>query len=228
MPRCRENNWTKTGWYPVRFASRSLNHGGSIRCWRVPLAGSQVNAFLLRRLCPCRRVKPQPFSVGVGLRQWCVLSPLLFIFYIRVLHTMAAGLIRPAKPFRPATKHIFPIMRKWYIYEKCVDLVEWNISRKNHITQDVRPSNSCAIAYVVHSQKIWRVLVYTNWMIVTDASTRVSLLGIAGWTICFLRMNWYQASNQLGTPREAKSFLRGTHIFWTMSNTFFQGGRKII
>jgi len=36
-------------------------------------------------------VNPQPFSVGVGLRQWCVPSPLLFIVYIRVLHTTARG-----------------------------------------------------------------------------------------------------------------------------------------
>ena len=36
---------------------------------------------------PLDGVKSQPF--GVGLRQWCVLSPLLFIVYIRVLHTTA-------------------------------------------------------------------------------------------------------------------------------------------
>jgi len=36
-------------------------------------------------------VKSQPFSTGVGLRQWCVLLPLLFIVYIRVLHTTAGG-----------------------------------------------------------------------------------------------------------------------------------------
>jgi len=35
---------------------------------------------------------------------------------------------------------------KKYIYEKCVDVVECNISRKNHITQNVRPSNCCATA----------------------------------------------------------------------------------
>jgi len=39
-------------------------------------------------------VKSQPFSVGVVLRHWCVLSPLLFMVYIRVLHTTA----RPTKP----------------------------------------------------------------------------------------------------------------------------------
>jgi len=33
-------------------------------------------------------------------------------------------------------------------------LVECNISRKKHITQDVRSSNCCAIAYVVLSQNI--------------------------------------------------------------------------
>jgi len=54
-----------------------------------------------------------------------------------------AGQTQPAKSFHPATKHIVPIMKK-YIYEKCVDLVESIISR--NITQDVWPSNCCAIA----------------------------------------------------------------------------------
>jgi len=35
------------------------------------------------------------------------------------------------------------------------------------------------------------------------------------------------ARNQLGTSGVAKSFLRGTQNFQTMSNTFFQGGEKI-
>jgi len=35
-----------------------------------------------------------------------------------------------------------------------------------------------------------------------------------------------QARNQLGTPRGAKSFLRGAQIFYTMSNIFFQGEAK--
>jgi len=30
--------------------------------------------------------------------------------------------------------------------------------------------------------------------------------------------------NQIGTAVEAKSLLRGAHIFQTMSNTFYQGG----
>jgi len=36
-----------------------------------------------------------------------------------------------------------------------------------------------------------------------------------------------QASNQLGTPGGAKSFRRRAQSFWTMSKTFFLGGRKI-
>ena len=35
---------------------------------------------------------------------------------------------------------------------------------KNHITQDVRPSNCCAKAYVVLSQNIWRAFVDMNWI----------------------------------------------------------------
>jgi len=35
----------------------------------------------------------------------------------------------------------------------------------------------------------------------------------------------YRTHNQLGTPRRAKSFLRGAQIFYTMSKTFFQGAK---
>jgi len=60
--------------------------------------------------------KPQPFSIGVGLRQWCVLPKLLFIVYIRFLRTIRpTRQIRLAKPFYPAAKHILPIMKKIYI-----------------------------------------------------------------------------------------------------------------
>jgi len=98
-------------------------------------------------------VKSQSFSVGVGLREWFVPSPLLFIVYVRVLHTHGPRVnIRPAKPFHPAAKHILPMMKKYFIYKECVDLLECDISRKNHITQDVRPSNCCPIACVV----LWR------------------------------------------------------------------------
>ena len=80
-------------------------------------------------------------------------SPLLFIVYIRFSTLWPVGQIWSAKPFHLAAKQILPIMKKYYICEKCVDLVECNICRKNHITQDVWPSNCCAIAYVVLSQK---------------------------------------------------------------------------
>ena len=33
-------------------------------------------------------------------------------------------------------------------------------------------------------------------------------------------LGYYQAGNQLGTPRVAKSFMRGAQIFYTMSNRF--------
>ena len=96
-------------------------------------------------------VKSQPFSVG--LRQWCVLLPLLFIVYIRVPHTTPRGLNSTYEASWPGRKTHFANKEKKYIYEKYVDWVEWNISRKNHITQDVGPSNCCAIAYVVSPKK---------------------------------------------------------------------------
>jgi len=58
-----------------------------------------------------------------------------------------SGRFRPVKPFHPAA------IRFANIYEKCVDLIEWHIFQKNHIKQDVWPSNLCAIAYVVSLKK---------------------------------------------------------------------------
>ena len=48
----------------------------------------------------------------------------------------------------------FPILtvtneKMYYIYEKLVEVVKCNISRNNHITRDVLPSNCCVAAYVV-------------------------------------------------------------------------------
>jgi len=102
-------------------------------------------------------------------------------------------------------------------------LVESNISQKKHITQDVRPSNCCEIAYVVLSQKIWRALVYMN---LTDSHRRVD----EGVTVtvgncrtnrwlCFLRTNWHwmRGSSQQG--------LR--HAFDRFSAACDQAGTKI-
>jgi len=94
------------------------------------------------------RVKSQPFIDGIGLRQWCVLPPFLFIVYIKVLQTTAREQ-NPTCVISPGRKTHLLIMKKSHIYKKCVH----NISRKNHITQDVRPSNCCSTAYVVLSQK---------------------------------------------------------------------------
>jgi len=74
------------------------------------------------------------------------------------------------------------------------------------------------LAHVVLSQKIWRALVYMNWT-VTDVSTRLSQLGTAGWTVCFLRTNWYcmRGSSQQGLQ----------HAFDRFSAACYQAGTKI-
>ena len=52
------------------------------------------------------------------------------------------------------TNHFVNNEKKIYcIYEKFVNLVECNIFRNSHITQDVWPSNRCVIAYVTLRQK---------------------------------------------------------------------------
>jgi len=45
------------------------------------------------------------------------------------------------------------IMKKQYIYENTVDLVECNILRNNNITQGFRPSKCCVTAYVAFAKK---------------------------------------------------------------------------
>ena len=134
---------------------KALRDVVAARCWQAPIAGRQVTAFLFRRLCLCQRSKSQPFSVSAGLRQWCVLSPLLFIVYIKVLHTTARRTNPTYESISPGHKTHFANNEKiiQYIYETCVDLVECSISRKKHITQDIWPSNCCAIAYVVSPKK---------------------------------------------------------------------------
>ena len=72
--------------------------------------------------------------------------------------TRLASYIRPVKPCHPAVIH-FARNEKSYICEKCVNLVECNISRKNHITQDVRPFECCATAYMALWQICLRALV---------------------------------------------------------------------
>jgi len=150
MPKTSTHALSTWGKYMAGFLVKSFGGVVGVWCWRVPLAGRQVH--------PCSEdcfsvdgVKSQPFSVGVGLRQWCVLSPLLFIVYIRVLHTTARGTKPTCEAISLGRKTHFANDEK-KICEKCVDLAEWNISRKNHVTQDVWLSNCCAIAYVVLSQ----------------------------------------------------------------------------
>jgi len=44
-------------------------------------------------------------------------------------------------------------MKKQYIYETLVDLVECSLSWNNHIMEDVWCSNCCALVYVAIRQK---------------------------------------------------------------------------
>jgi len=55
----------------------------------------------------CVRVDEVNSPFSVGLRQWCVLSPLLFIVYIRFLHTKARGPNLTCKAILPGRKTHF-------------------------------------------------------------------------------------------------------------------------
>jgi len=75
------------------------------------------------------RVQLRQFTVDVGLRQGCVLSPLVFILYIKGLQTTA---LRP-NAAREDILSIMKIIQAYSIREKLVHSVECNITRNNHI-----------------------------------------------------------------------------------------------
>jgi len=98
-----------------------------------------------------------------------------------------AGQIRPAKLFHPAREgissgrtatDILSIMKIQYIYETFVDLVERNLFRKNHIAQDVRPSNCCAAACVTLWQKSLETSALEQYVLLLSVSVKKYMWGI--------------------------------------------------
>ena len=72
------------------------------------------------------------------------------------------------------------------------------------------------------------------WMFQFYEDAEQHLPYVVAWTAIFGNFIVIQARNQLWTPGGAKRFLRGAHIFRTISNTFklrpthfSRGGRKI-
>ena len=61
---------------------KALGSVAWVRCWRPPVTGRQVTVLLLKICVRVGRVKSWRFTVGVGLRQGCMLPPLLFKGYI--------------------------------------------------------------------------------------------------------------------------------------------------
>jgi len=61
---------------------KALGSVACVRCWRPPVTGRQVTVLLLKICVRVERVKSWRFTVVVGLRQECVLPPLLFKGYI--------------------------------------------------------------------------------------------------------------------------------------------------
>ena len=80
-------------------------------------------------------VKSQPFSVVLDSDDGvcCHHSSSYSISGFSTLRP--AGKIRPAKPFHPVPKHVLPIIKTQYVYEKCVDLVECKVSDPRTVVQ---------------------------------------------------------------------------------------------
>jgi len=73
---------------------------------------------------------------GVEQVQWCGTGAMV---WNRCLQTTA-------REPTPAGEAILSIMKKQYVYEIIVGLVECSIFRNDDIPQDVRPSSCCVIA----------------------------------------------------------------------------------
>jgi len=80
MPKIYTHALSISGKCMAWFFVKSFGGVTGVRCWRVPVAGRQETVFLIRKLCPRRRVKSQLFSFGVRLWQWCVLAALLCLY----------------------------------------------------------------------------------------------------------------------------------------------------
>jgi len=99
------------------FSWKALEGVVGVRCWWVPLAGSQVTVFLLKNIVLIELITT--FSVGVRFWQWCVLSPLLFIVYIRVLQTTAGGPNPICEAISSGHKTYFANNEKIYLRKMC-------------------------------------------------------------------------------------------------------------
>jgi len=105
--------------YMAGFVVKSFGCVAGVRCWRVPLAGCQVTAFLLRRLCPCQRS-----SITI-VQRWCW-TPTMVCVVTTPLDSLYQGSPNDGprvksyqrSHFHPVAKRILAIMKKHYIYEK--------------------------------------------------------------------------------------------------------------
>jgi len=94
------------------------------------------------------------------------------ILQIRVSNLQVSGQIWPAKLFQPGHEgissgrvDILSIMKKQYIYETFVDLVECNLFWNSYVTRDVWPTNCCAVAHVALWQESLETPAVDQWVV---------------------------------------------------------------
>jgi len=83
------------------------------------------------------------------------------LFYTRPLFftiSLSRGLHTTVRGPNAAREAILSMMKKTAkcVCEKFVDIVEYNISRNNHIAWNVRPSTYFLLAYVASDKSVWR------------------------------------------------------------------------
>jgi len=159
MPKTYTHALSTSEKYMTGFLVKSFGEccRSSLWCWRPAVTARQITVFLLT--IGVGGVELQPFTVVLDSDKgaYCHHTSSYSISGSRNYTPQAKS--DPRNHFI-RTQNTFCQYEKIYIYKKCVDLVECNISRNNHITSGVRPSNRCAMAYVALSQKMWRPMIW--------------------------------------------------------------------
>ena len=106
--------FSNSGKYMTGFLVKSFGDVAGVRCWRVPLADRPVTAFLLRRLCPCRR------SEITTVHCWCW-TPTMVCAVLRELYCSVVA----KRELSKSTK-LSVLVSVVYSFDSILSVVTWD------------------------------------------------------------------------------------------------------